>query len=68
MNLTANCDLFLYADDSCSVYHHNDVKAIERNLKNNCSNICDGFVDKLSIHFREDKIKCILFGINHRLN
>ena len=25
-------DLFLYADDSCLVYQHKDVKEIERNL------------------------------------
>ena len=27
-----DCDLFLYADDSCLVYQHKDVKEIERNL------------------------------------
>ena len=26
-----NCDLFLYADDSCLVYQHNDVSKIEQN-------------------------------------
>ena len=65
----ADCDLFLYADDSCLVYQHKDVKEIERNLNKNFSNVCDWFVDnKLSIHFGEDKTKCILFGTKHRLN
>ena len=64
-----DCDLFLYADDSCLVYQHKDVKEIERNLNKNFSNVCDWFVDnKLSIHFGEDKTKCILFGTKHRLN
>ena len=43
------------------------MKEIERNLI--FSDVCDWFVDKkLSIHFGEDKTKCILFGTNHRLN
>ena len=64
-----DCDLLLYADDSCLVYQHKDVKEIERNLNKNFSNVCDWFVDnKLSIHFGEDKTKCILFGTKHRLN
>ena len=47
-----DCDLFLYADDSCLVYQHKDVKEIGRNLNKNFSNVCDWFVDnKLSIHF-----------------
>ena len=58
-----NCDLVLYADDSCLVYQHNDVNKIEQNLNKKFSDICDWFVDnKLSIHFGEDKAKCILFG------
>ena len=32
------------------------------------SSICDWFVDKLSIHFGEDKTKCILFGTKQKLN
>ena len=31
----ANCDLFLYADDSCLVYQSNDVTKIEQNLNKN---------------------------------
>ena len=45
------------------------MKEIERNLNKNFSNVCDWFVDnKLSIHFGEDKTKCILFGTKQRLN
>ena len=65
----ADCDLFLFADDSCLVYQHKDVKEIERNVNKNLPNVCHWFVDnKLSIHFGEDKTKCILFGTKHRLN
>ena len=44
MKQAVNCDLFLYADDSCLVYQHNDVSIIEQNLNKNFSNICDWFV------------------------
>ena len=64
-----NCDLFLYVDDSCLIYQHNGVSKIAQNLNKNFSNICDWFVDnKLSIHFEEDKTKCILFGTKQKLN
>ena len=64
MKQAVDCDLFLYADDSCLVYQHKDVSKIEQNLNKNFSNIYNWFVDnKLSIHFGEDKTKCILFGI-----
>ena len=63
MKQAVDWDLFLYADDSCLVYQHKDVKEKERNLNKNFSDVCDWFVDnKLSIHFEEDKTKCILFG------
>ena len=69
MKQAVDFDLFLYADDSCLVYQHKDMKKIERNLKKNFSSVCHWFVDnKLSIHFEEDKTKCILFGTKHRLN
>ena len=32
MKQAVNCDLFLYVDDSCLVYQHNDVGKIEQNL------------------------------------
>ena len=64
-----NCDLFLYADDSCLVCQHNDVSKTEQILKNNFLNLCDWFVNnKPSIHFGEDKTKCILFGTKQKPN
>ena len=60
-------DLLLYADDSCLVYQHKDVKIIETQLNKDFSNLCDWFVDnKLSIHFGEDKTKCILFTTKNK--
>ena len=44
-------------------YQHNDVRINEQYLDKNFSNICYWSVkNKLSIHFGEDKTKCILFG------
>ena len=58
-----NYDSLLYADDSCLLFRHKDVKEIERVLNINFSKLCDWFVDnKLSVHFGEDKTKCILFS------
>ena len=68
MAQAVNCDLYLYADDSCLVYTENDPKAIEDNLNTNFNNLCDWFVEnKLSIHFGEDKTKSILFGTKRKL-
>ena len=56
-------DLLLYADDSCLMFQHKDVKEIEKVLNQKFSDLCDWFVDnKLSIHFGEDKTKCVLFA------
>ena len=63
-----SCDLFLYADDSCLVYQHKVVKEIEKVLNKNFNDLCDWFVDnKLSIHFGDDKTKCILFGSRNKI-
>ena len=68
MKQAVDYDLFLYADNSCLVYQHKDVKEIERNLNKNFSDVCDWFVDnKRSIHLEEDKTKCILFGTKDKL-
>ena len=54
--------LLLYADDSCILFQHKEVKTIEHHLNKDFSNLCDWFVDnKLSIHFGQDKTKTILF-------
>ena len=63
-----NCKLLLYADDTCLIFQHKDVKVIEKQLNGNFSSICDWFVDnKLSIHFGEDKTKSILFSSKNKV-
>ena len=63
MPQSVDSDLFLYADDSCLVFQHKDVKEIEKQLNKDFANLCDWFVDnKLSIHFGDDKTKSILFA------
>ena len=67
MPQAVDCDLFLYADDTCLLFQHKDLERIKEELTKNFSNICDWFVDnKLSIHFGEDKTKSILFSIKNR--
>ena len=54
--------LYLYADDSCLVFQSKSVDSINEVLNNEFAALYDWFVDnKLSIHFGEDKTKCILF-------
>ena len=54
--------LFLYGDDSLLMYQHKDIATIEKILTEDFENIYDWFVDyKLSIYFRDDKTKSILF-------
>ena len=61
-------DLFLYADDSCLVFQHKDLKVIERELNKDFRELCDWFVEnKLSIHFGDDKTKSILFVNKYKL-
>ena len=68
MAQSVQCDLYLYADDSCLVYTSKDVCKIQETLNKNFNSLCDWFVEnKLSIHFGEDKTKSILFGTKHRL-
>ena len=63
-----SCDLLLYADDSCIIYQHKVVKEIEKVLNKNFSDLCDWFLDnKLSIHFGDDKTKCILFASKNKV-
>ena len=63
----ADCDLFLYADDTCLLFQHKDLERIKEELTKNFSNICDWFADnKLSIHFEEDKTKSILTSTKTR--
>ena len=63
MSQAVKCELFLYADDTCLTFQHENVKEIEDQLNLNFSRLCDWFIDnKLSIHLGEDKTKSILFG------
>ena len=63
-----SCDLLLYADDSCLIYQHKDIKELEKMLNKDFDDLCDWFVDnKLSIHFGEDKTKCILFASKNKV-
>ena len=58
-----DCDIRLYADDTCISYKHRTIKTIEDKLNNDFNTLCDWFVDnKLSIHFGEEKTKSILFS------
>ena len=68
MSNSVECDLFLYADDSCLVFTDPYLKTIETNLNKNFNSLCDWFVEnKLSINFGEDKTKSIVFGSQKRL-
>ena len=63
MPQAVKCDSFLYADDACLTFQHENVKEIEDQLNLSCSSICDWFIDnKLSINRGEDKTQSILFG------
>ena len=69
MGHAIDCDLFLYADDSCLVFQHKNVRDIKINLNKFFSNYCDRFVNnRLSIHFGEDKTKSILFAPKNKIN
>ena len=54
---------YLYADDTCIFYQHEDVKKIVNALNKEFSSLCQWFIgNKLSIHFGEDKTKSVLFS------
>ena len=47
-----DCELLLYADDTCLIFQHKDIAEIELALNKNFSMLFDWFVDnKLCIHF-----------------
>ena len=64
MSQAVDCELFLCADDSCLVYQHKDVKAIDTKLK--CLSF-QMFAIGLSItnsaFILGKTTKCIFFGI-----
>ena len=63
MSQAVKCELFLYADDTCLTFQHENVKDIKDQLNLNFSRLCDWFINnKLSIHLGEEKTKSIHFG------
>ena len=68
MPQAVDCELLLYAEDTCLIFQQRDITEIETALNKNFIMLCDWFVDnKLSIHFGEDKTKSILFGSKHKI-
>ena len=68
MPQAVKCELLLYADDTCLIFQHNDIKEIEIQLNKKFSLISNWFVDnKLSIHFGEDETKSILFSSKRKV-
>ena len=57
-----DCDLRLYADDTCLLFSDENVSSNEKLLNVNFNSLCEWFIEKkLSIYLGEDKSKCILF-------
>ena len=51
-----DCDLYLFADDSCLVYTGDNVKEIDETLNKNFNSLCDWLVEnKLEYSFRRRK-------------
>ena len=68
MPQSVETDLFLYADDTGLVFQHKDRNKMNEQLNKDFHNICLWFIDnKLSIHFGEDKTKCILFASKQKM-
>ena len=58
-----DCDIRLYADDTCISFKDKQVNSINDKLNQDFNTLCDWFLDnKLSIHFGEEKTKTILFS------
>ena len=58
-----------YTDDTSTFYQHKDITEIENVLTKEFPNVCKWFVDnKLSVHFNEDKFKCIIFSRKKNLS
>ena len=64
----SNTHTYLYADDTNIFCQDKDVTEIENVLNKEFANVCDWFIDnRLSVHFGEDKTKCILFSRDKNL-
>ena len=67
MPQAVDSELLIYADDTCLVFQHRNIKTIEEHLNRNFSTLVDWFVDnRLSVHFGEDIKKSILFSSKPR--
>ena len=56
-----DCDLRLYADDTCLLFNNENVSLIEEHLHVDFNSLCEWFIDnKLSMYLREDKVECVL--------
>ena len=61
MTMKVKCNRFLYADDKCLVFQRENVNDIENQLNEKILlTYAIRLLNKLSIHFGEDKIKLIL--------
>ena len=68
MPQAVDCELLLYADDTCLIFQRKNITEIEMALNKNFSMLCHWFVDnKLSIYFSEDERKPVLFGSKHKI-
>ena len=77
MPQAVNFDILLYAYDTCLIYMGKDIKMIEEQLNTDFSSLCDGLLitnsmftlemNKLSVHFGDEKTKSILFGTKRQL-
>ena len=56
-------DLYLYTDDTCLTFQHENVLELRKQFDFNYVKLCDTFIDnKLSIYPGEEKTKSIFFG------
>ena len=61
MPQAVDSDLLLYADDTCLIFQHMNIKTIAEHLNRDFSTLVDWFVhNRLSVPFGEDKTKSIL--------
>ena len=66
LNISLNCRLSLYADDSALLFSHSDASVIAERLGAELSACKKWLIDnKLSLHL--GKTECLLFGTSRRL-
>ena len=57
-----DCDMALYAHDSCLISRYNTIKQIKKNLNKHFHYLYDRFVfSKLDIYFGENKTEYVIF-------